>query len=419
VIFTPNLDFSYSDLEEFQQPKFEGYGPKPSKSVSEDTSNEVKESPDAPLVEELVSDDKIEKKTIFPTVAEIEQQEKPVKYTEMYSFDNVQANCNNHQRERVVSGNNYTRVNYNYSAKKTHPSAQRNMVPRAVLMKTGLRPLNTARPFWNTTTARTLDNGEMEITATIDGKVKIVSEASIRRHIKLEDSDDNAASIGVDVKHGGATTTVTSLDAGQGSAFTKLIKKVKKLEKTVQHDAEVQGRHKHYFEFTIDEEVYTAEKGFSTTEPVSTASASVSTDGASSAKDKGKAIMEEAETIQTKTKLQLEQERLGYEEALRLQAKIDEEERQMISRVQEEASSLNIEEWNDIQARVKADEEFAQRLQSEEEASSLNIEEWNDIQARVKADEEFAQRLQSEERQMYFEAKKARLLAELINEGKR
>ncbi|GKC99477.1 hypothetical protein Tco_1169752, partial [Tanacetum coccineum] len=29
----------------------------------------------------------------------------------------------------------------------------------------------------------------MEITATIDGKVKIVSEASIRRHIKLEDSD--------------------------------------------------------------------------------------------------------------------------------------------------------------------------------------------------------------------------------------
>ncbi|GJR08086.1 putative ribonuclease H-like domain-containing protein [Tanacetum coccineum] len=151
----PNLDLSYSGLEEFQQPEFEGYGPKPSKSVSEDTSNEVKESPDAPLVEELVSDDKLEKKTVFPTVAKMEfvrpkQQEKPVrkpvKYAEMYSFDHVQANCNYHQRERVVSGNNYTRVNYNYSAKKTHPSAHRNMVPRAVLMKTGLRSLNTARP---------------------------------------------------------------------------------------------------------------------------------------------------------------------------------------------------------------------------------------------------------------------------------
>ncbi|GJY88761.1 retrovirus-related pol polyprotein from transposon TNT 1-94 [Tanacetum coccineum] len=62
------------------------------------------------------------------------------------SFDHVQANCNYHQRERVVSGNNYTRVNYNYSTKKTHLSAQRNMVPRAVLMKTSIRSLNTARP---------------------------------------------------------------------------------------------------------------------------------------------------------------------------------------------------------------------------------------------------------------------------------
>ncbi|GKG41646.1 hypothetical protein Tco_0473397, partial [Tanacetum coccineum] len=71
VIFTPNLDFSYSDLEEFQQPKFEGYGPKPSKSVSEDTSNEVNESLDASLVKELVSDVKLKKKTIFPTIAKI------------------------------------------------------------------------------------------------------------------------------------------------------------------------------------------------------------------------------------------------------------------------------------------------------------------------------------------------------------
>ncbi|GJS42437.1 hypothetical protein Tco_0567480 [Tanacetum coccineum] len=99
---------------------------------------------------------------------------------------------------------------------------------------------------------------------------------------------------------------------------------------------EVQGRHKHDmepdFEFTTAEEVYTAEKGVSTAEPVSTAGASVSTAGASSAKDKGKAIMEEAETIQTKTKLQLEQERLVMD---------------------------------DIQARVEADEEYARILKRE------------------------------------------------------
>ncbi|GKA19438.1 putative ribonuclease H-like domain-containing protein [Tanacetum coccineum] len=92
--------------------------PPTSKSVSQDISNEVRESSDALLVEELVSNDKLEKKT---------------------------ANYNYHQRERMVSGNNYTRVNYNYSDKKAHPSAHRNIVSRAVLMKTGLRPLNTAR----------------------------------------------------------------------------------------------------------------------------------------------------------------------------------------------------------------------------------------------------------------------------------
>ncbi|GJV89459.1 ribonuclease H-like domain-containing protein [Tanacetum coccineum] len=117
---------AFSDSEEFQQPEFDGYGPKTSKSVSEDISNEIVKSPNAPLVEELVLDDKLKKKTVFPT-----------------------ANCNYHQRERVVSGSNYTRVNYNYSAKKAHPNAHRNMVPRAVLMKTGLRTLNTARPVNN------------------------------------------------------------------------------------------------------------------------------------------------------------------------------------------------------------------------------------------------------------------------------
>ncbi|GJV05167.1 ribonuclease H-like domain-containing protein [Tanacetum coccineum] len=116
----PNLDLSNSGLEEFQQPEFKGYGPKTSKSINEDISNEVRESPDAPLVKELVLDDK---------------------------FDHVHANCNYNQRERIVSGNNNTRVNYNYSTKKAHPSAHRNMAPRAVLMKTGLRPLNTARPI--------------------------------------------------------------------------------------------------------------------------------------------------------------------------------------------------------------------------------------------------------------------------------
>ncbi|GKC48004.1 hypothetical protein Tco_1065726 [Tanacetum coccineum] len=85
-----NIAFmAFSDSE----PEFKAYGHKTSKSVSEDISNKVRESYDAPLVEELVSNDKLEKKNVFPIVAKIEfvrpkQQEKPVtkpvKYAEMY-----------------------------------------------------------------------------------------------------------------------------------------------------------------------------------------------------------------------------------------------------------------------------------------------------------------------------------------------
>ncbi|GKA03493.1 hypothetical protein Tco_0676274 [Tanacetum coccineum] len=137
-LFTPSIiDLSYSGLEDFQQPEFKGYGPKASKSVYVDTSNEVKKTFDTPLVEELVSEK--EKQTVFPKQQD-KTARKPVK-----SFDHVQAYCKYHRRERMVYGNNYKRVNYNYTTNRAHPNAQRNMVPRAILMKTGLKPFNIVR----------------------------------------------------------------------------------------------------------------------------------------------------------------------------------------------------------------------------------------------------------------------------------
>ncbi|GKB39662.1 putative ribonuclease H-like domain-containing protein [Tanacetum coccineum] len=44
------------------------------------------------------------------------------------------------------------------------------------------------KQFWKTATARTSANGEVELTATIDGQVKTITEASLRRHLKLEDN---------------------------------------------------------------------------------------------------------------------------------------------------------------------------------------------------------------------------------------
>ncbi|GJT58204.1 hypothetical protein Tco_0993258 [Tanacetum coccineum] len=154
----------------------------------------------------------------------------------------------------------------------------------------------------------------------------------------------------------------------------------------VQHDAEIQGRHGHDMEFNFD---------VSTAEPVSTADATVTTASVaistasplrvsttdditmaetlvyirrSAAKDKGKSKIDESKPVETKTKLQQEQERLGYEAVVRLQDQLDEEERQRIASVHELASSFNVEEWEDIQARIIADEELVQRAyQSEKE----------------------------------------------------
>nr|GEX80388.1 hypothetical protein [Tanacetum cinerariifolium] len=84
-------------------------------------------------------------------------------------------------------------------------------------------------------------------------------------------------------------------------------------------------------------------------------------------KDKGKGKMEELEDEQTKrTKLQQEQDRLGYEATVRLQEELDEEERQRMARVHEAAQSFTEEERENIRARIEADEELAQRLQAEE-----------------------------------------------------
>ncbi|GJT63375.1 putative ribonuclease H-like domain-containing protein [Tanacetum coccineum] len=293
--------------------------------------------------------------------------------------------------------------------------------------------ISLIQQFWNTATAITLDNREMEITATIDEKVKIVYEASIRRHLTLEDSDgisnlpttkffeqlalmgvklfrtnvaDEAASTCVDVRHGGAATTVTSLDIGQGSGnidttpsmphdspfprvhilgsdegkikhnelmdlVTKLSDRVvKKLEKTVKTR---QARRKAKIIISDDEEDLKdpSKQGRKIAEinqdpDISLVQHDAEVQGGMIwSLILSSLLLKKFTLLMHQLVLLLEQERLGYEEALRLEAEIDEEERQRIAIVQEEASSFNIEEWDDIQARVEADEEFAQRLQSD------------------------------------------------------
>ncbi|GJX30515.1 hypothetical protein Tco_0238594 [Tanacetum coccineum] len=85
-------------------------------------------------------------------------------------------------------------------------------------------------------------------------------------------------------------------------------------------------------------------------------------------KDKGKGIMVE-EPLKMKKKDQIS---FDEQEAIRLQAKFDEEVR--LAREKDKANVALIEEWNDIQANINADYQLAQRLQAREQ-EELTIEE--------------------------------------------
>ncbi|GJS01192.1 hypothetical protein Tco_0317700 [Tanacetum coccineum] len=244
--------------------------------------------------------------------------------------------------------------------------------------------------FWQTATASTLDNGEMEITATIDGKVKIVTEASIRRHLKVDiplfptmlvqglvvqgegstvpetevpqpsspphtNVADEAASTGVDVRHGGAAITVTSLDAGQGSDL------VVALETDVTQTKKVYGAA--FTKFIKKMGVSTASTDFTTADvPVTTVGAEIST-ASPEVKIAGVSVDDIAAESLVYIKKSAAKKK---DKAARLQEEFDEEERQRIARVHEAARSFSEVEWEDIRARVEASEELVQRLHIEE-----------------------------------------------------
>ncbi|GJS84609.1 hypothetical protein Tco_0751150 [Tanacetum coccineum] len=58
-----------------------------------------------------------------------------------------------------------------------------------VLTKKPADPVSFIKQFWRSAEASTDDNGEVKIIATIDGHSMTITEASLRRHLKLDDQD--------------------------------------------------------------------------------------------------------------------------------------------------------------------------------------------------------------------------------------
>ncbi|GKC13732.1 ribonuclease H-like domain-containing protein [Tanacetum coccineum] len=231
-------DLSFAGLDEFvNKPVVKN------RKSDEEVSEIVRKNDDGPIIEECVSDSekenvsqpKTEKKIVKPSIVKIKfvkpkQQEKIAKKTvkqaekhrqnthsprgnqrnwnnmmsqrlgsnfEMFnkacyvcgSFDHLQVDCNYHQKQfqnqRMVKPvwNNAQRVNHQNFAKKTHPCAKKNMVPRAVLMKSGLVSINTARQNISKTavsvnTARQVNTAHSKTTVNAARPMSYLSKTS-------------------------------------------------------------------------------------------------------------------------------------------------------------------------------------------------------------------------------------------------
>ncbi|GJW27859.1 hypothetical protein Tco_0044734 [Tanacetum coccineum] len=202
------LDLSYSGLEEFKELEINEYGPR--ESSLKPTSGCDKESFESPLK----VDKDWKEKFFYPAnhVEFVNQIEKPVKRTVRYAD------------KSLVKEQDY-RVNSSFCLKMgtlCSKPEKKTVIPIAAKIEKPVRKpmkyaemyrsqrpmgkpkelkwskiqsvrmsVNNGRPF---STARSVeattdDNGEVQITATIDGHSKTITEASLRRHLKLDDHD--------------------------------------------------------------------------------------------------------------------------------------------------------------------------------------------------------------------------------------
>ncbi|GKC95927.1 hypothetical protein Tco_1161369, partial [Tanacetum coccineum] len=118
----PTPDLSFTGLDEFVNKHVVE-----NRKSDEEVSKVVRKSDDSPIIEDWVSNSEEE------NVSQTKTKKKTVDY--------------NYQRVVKPIWNNAKRVNHLNFAKKTHPClcAKKNMVLRAVLMKSGLVSINTAR----------------------------------------------------------------------------------------------------------------------------------------------------------------------------------------------------------------------------------------------------------------------------------
>ncbi|GJR85696.1 hypothetical protein Tco_0209707 [Tanacetum coccineum] len=273
--------------------------------------------------------------------------------------------------------------------------------------------------FCQTAIVRIVDNGEQEITTTADGKEFTITEASVRRHLQLADVD------GISVL---LTTEIFAQLSLMGYVLTDDKLTFQKGMLAIQaEEGEDEAVYKEWDDIV--------ERATTTAARLDAAQASgniiktqsieipnvplpqgIGASGSPSKLDSLKEDLKQTKQVYGASYTKLITKLRYLQMQLKMFTLILEEEGQLVLAVVELVLLVDYL----VLTKIKLDEEERQRIaRVHEEASSFNIEEWEDIQAIIEADEELAQRIQAKEREKYSKAEKARLLVELINHRKR
>nr|GEU59867.1 putative ribonuclease H-like domain-containing protein [Tanacetum cinerariifolium] len=157
---------AFSNSEEFQHPEFKGYGPKDSKSVYIDTSNEIKKVLDAPIIEDWVSNsDEDESKEMVLNSKNVQHKTEQANQPRNDSQNprNIKTNWNEIKtqklgvrmvQKRVLkyvekgTGQRVVKPVWNNAMRTNHQNFSNfrmNFAPTAILTKSGIVPISNAR----------------------------------------------------------------------------------------------------------------------------------------------------------------------------------------------------------------------------------------------------------------------------------
>ncbi|GJT53891.1 hypothetical protein Tco_0988945 [Tanacetum coccineum] len=287
--------------------------------------------------------------------------------------------------------------------------------------------------FWQTATVRTVDNGEQEITATVDGKEFTITEASVRRHLQLADVD--GISVLPTTKIFDQLSLMGNMKRGFSGEHTPLFPSMLAIQaeegEGSGHPSEPQPppstaqpiMQNQFLIFkpipnVADEAIY--EEWDNRVERVTTTAASLDAEQASGNINRTQSLAMPHSSrprpaisgeIGTRCQEDQPEDQLGVFSAAKVLA--DAAKKRLFSTAEELVStagaSMPVSTAGMVQ-EVNISIPSPVVIKDKVKTQSFTEEEWENIRARVKADEELTQRLQGEERNKYNEVDQAKML---------